>query len=34
MKDLTTMLINYRTIGLLPIFAKVFEKIIFTSMFE
>ena len=33
-KDLKTMLINYRRISLLPIFAKIFEKIIFTSIFE
>ena len=32
-KDLRTMLINH-PISLLPIFAKIFEKIIFTSMFE
>ena len=33
-KDLKTMLINYHPISLLPIFAKIFVKIIFTSMFE
>ena len=33
-KDLKTMLINYRPISLLPIFAKMFKKIIFTSLFE
>ena len=33
-KDLKNMLINYRPITLLPIFANIFEKIIFTSMFE
>ena len=33
-KDLKTMLINYRPISLLPIFAKRFEKITSTSMFE
>ena len=33
-KDLKTVLINYRPISSLPIFAKIFEKIIFTSMFE
>ena len=33
-KDLKAMLINYRPIGLNPIFAKIFEKNIFTSMFE
>ena len=32
-KDLRTMLINH-PISLLPIFAKIFEKIVFTSMFE
>ena len=33
-KDLKTMLIDYRPISLLPIFAKMFKKIIFTSLFE
>ena len=33
-KDLETMLINYHPLSLLPIFAKISEKIIFTSMFE
>ena len=33
-KDLKAMLINYRPTGLNPIFAKIFEKNIFTSMFE
>ena len=33
-KDLKTMLIKHRPISLLPIFAKIFEKIIFTSMFD
>ena len=33
-KNLKTMLINYRSISLLLIFAKIFEKIIFTSMSE
>ena len=33
-KNLKTMLISYRQISLLPIFAKIFEKIIFASMFE
>ena len=33
-KDLKTMLINCHPINLLPIFAKIFEKMIFTSMFE
>ena len=33
-KYFKTMLINYRAISLLPIFAKKFERIIFTSMFE
>ena len=32
--DLKTILINYRSMSFLPIFAKIFEKIIFTSMFE
>ena len=32
--NLKTMLINYCPISLLPIFAKIFEKIIFRSMFE
>ena len=33
-KDLKTMLINYCPINFLPIFAKIFGRIIFTSMFE
>ena len=33
-KDLIAMPINHRPISLLSIFAKIFEKIIFTSMFE
>ena len=33
-KDLETMLINYHPISLLPIFAKVFEMIIFMPMFD
>ena len=33
-KDLKTMLINYRPIRFLPIFAEILEKIIVTSMFE
>ena len=33
-KDLKTMLINYCPIHFLPIFAKIFGRIIFTSMFE
>ena len=32
-KTLKTMLISYRPISLLPIFAKIFENIIFVSMF-
>ena len=32
--DIKNMLINYRPITLLALFAKMFEKIIFTSMFE
>ena len=32
--DLKSIQINYHPISLLPIFAKIFEKIIFTSMFE
>ena len=32
--DLKTMLINYCPLSLVIIFAKIFEKIIFTSMFE
>ena len=31
-KDLETMLVNYPPISLLPIFANMFAKIIFTSM--
>ena len=31
-QDFKTMLINYRPIRLVPMFAKIFEKIIFTSM--
>ena len=33
-KDLETMLTNYHPISLLPIFAKIFEIIIFTPMFD
>ena len=33
-KNLKAMLINYRPISLLPIFAQIFEKRIFTLMFE
>ena len=33
-KNLTAMLINYRPISLLPIFAQIFEKRMFTLMFE
>ena len=33
-KDLKIMLINYRPISLLSIFAKIFEKILFTSRFD
>ena len=33
-KDLKSMLINYRLIILLPIFAKIFQKTSFTSIFE
>ena len=33
-KDLKDTLINYCSTSLLLIFAKIFEKIIFTSMFE
>ena len=32
--DLKTMLINCCPLSLLTVFAKIFEKIIFTSMFE
>ena len=33
-QDLKTMLINYRPIRLVPMFAKIFEKIIFMSMWN